>query len=499
MIGWRWAAPFGVAALPAGARALHGFGLLWGALLALTLTAIAADSIPIAIYNPILAAALALLAGAVGLAVLHLSILRFNTLGSTDNLLAGLGFGTLALTNLLVRVLPQALGSDLLDPEPNFCLILGARTVAAGLFVLALVLRHRMVPAADRRVQAVRAAGELILVLALGAAAIVLARGSLPAAIDATARTLLDAQLPVWDALYGQQAWVLAANGAVALLLLVAAVGFARLPSRRAGRSRALAFALTLLFFSQVHGLLFPAVALDYVSTSDLFRLAAYLVLLFSLAAGVDTHVAEQVSHAERLRLSRELHDGLAQHLSLLHLRLSRAAAPHRSGEQRTRELESARRLVEVALLEARGAITALRTETIAWESFRRTVSGFAEEFAENNGVDVTVWVGQAGPAVEAHLQVDILRILHEAFSNAIRHGAATRLRVDLSVAGDRLEVRVEDNGSGMSGAEPPANGGVGLNSMRERLEARGGTLLMHSADGGGVTLRARLPVPDPE
>jgi hypothetical protein len=106
------------------------------------------------------------------------------------------------------------------------------------------------------------------------------------------------------------------------------------------------------------------------------------VVLLFSLVARIGQEIGEREGREERMRLSRELHDGLAQQLSLLYMRIDRADELKRTPERRQQDLEAARRLVEAALMEVRQAITALRRGTIAWEEFDRTVRALADEFA---------------------------------------------------------------------------------------------------------------------
>jgi signal transduction histidine kinase len=250
-----------------------------------------------------------------------------------------------------------------------------------------------------------------------------------------------------------------------------------------------------LFSFGQLHSLLFPPLSHGWVSVGDAFNVVGYLTLLFSMVLRLSGEIADRASREERLRLSRELHDGLAQQLGLLNLRLSRAAAPDRSPEVRARNLEAAKRLVEAASLEARQAITALRTGRVTWEEFTRTLGVFADEFSNNHEVEVRLTTRGSLPVVEADLQAEVLRLLQEAFSNAVRHGGART--IDVGVAGEpgALEVTVQDDGSGFDPQAALAGAGIGLKSIGERLERRAGTLRLLSAPGRGALIHGRLPV----
>jgi signal transduction histidine kinase len=472
---------------------------LWCALLLVSAAVVVSPDIPVAVPNPPLSVGLSTLAGAVGLALLQLGLLRFDAFGRPLDLFAGLAFGTLGLANLVVRVLGPAVGFYPGQSETSFAFVLFARTLAAGLFVAALVRLDEVVVAGQRRRFALFVGGGVAAGLGVGAAGIVAMRDRFPRAVDARAGELLDANARIPDVLTGQEAWVVLADGAGAVLLLLAALGYL-LASRRLADSHiaSLAVALSLLSVSQFHALLFPPLDPDYVSTSDAFRLAAYVGLLTSLVQRLGREFAECASQQERLRLSRELHDGLAQQLILLHLRLQQAVSPGRLPEAHARDLLAAQRLVEAALLETRQAITVLRAGAVSWQEFQWALATMTDEFARNHDVDVQVTAQGQTSALDAELQLDILRLVHEALSNAVRHGAAKRLEVALVTAPQQLEVTIRDNGGGFELADVLASqGGVGLNSMIERLQRRAGRLSIDSSPGQGTCVHAWLPVRD--
>jgi signal transduction histidine kinase len=470
--------------------------VFWLALTLVSVVLLVDGSQPVAWPSPVLAFATATVSGVVGLALLQLGTLRYTVFGRSLDLFTGLGFGTLALANLGVRAVGPLIDSEGARLETSLYPLLFLQLVAVGLFVVGLTRWDAVVSPGARGQFARRLAGLVALILALGTAGILFASPSLPPAISLRTRQLLEAEAPIFQGLADQAPWLLLVNGGIVLLMLLTSLGYARVAKPlRDPHLRLLSIAFVLLCFSYGHMLRFPPVALDYISVADGFRLAAHLVVAVSLVLRISGEVAASATREERLRLSRELHDGLTQHLGLLHLRLNQAAEPDRPVAERAGDLQAAGRLVEVALLEARQAITVLRTGQISWEEFGRTLEIFADEFAQNHEVEVQVRLEGTSVTLDAELQAELLRMLHEGCSNAIRHGAATRVEVRLTSAPGRLAMELQDNGRGFDVEQATARTGVGLRSLRERIEGRGGQFSVDAAVGRGTTLRAWLPL----
>jgi signal transduction histidine kinase len=93
------------------------------------------------------------------------------------------------------------------------------------------------------------------------------------------------------------------------------------------------------------------------------------------------------------------------------------------------------------------------------------------------------------------HLDIEqaIYRVVQEALSNVSRHSRATHVELALSYKADRVEVVVADNGCGFDQDARP--GGVGLRSIRERIESLGGVVGIESLPDCGTRLSVRLPI----
>jgi signal transduction histidine kinase len=205
-----------------------------------------------------------------------------------------------------------------------------------------------------------------------------------------------------------------------------------------------------------------------------------------------DVAVAE-----ERLRVSRDLHDGVLQ--SLTGCRLDIAAAAKKADSSST-EIASQLRTLERSLAqdqqELREVIQQLRGISV-----RRPPTPLRDLCARVERqwrISVTL-SPDADKTVPAPLNGATLLMVHEALANAVRHGAATAAHVGIERRGQALVIRIEDDGRGfpfkgrLLSAELAAMR-LGPRSLRERAEMLGGTLVVASGDTG-ATVEISIPV----
>ncbi len=185
----------------------------------------------------------------------------------------------------------------------------------------------------------------------------------------------------------------------------------------------------------------------------------------------------------ERAQLARELHDGLAQDLAVLRLRLS--------GEQEgSYELG----LADRALSEARYAITILRGQTAAPADFVEALRRQADDLSDR--FDCPVVIEQQDPilGISGAAQVALLRICREAIANAGKHGNPSRILLTVRQVPGVVEVEIADDGIGFDPSAPVPPGAYGLKGMAERVALLGGELSIRSAPREGTTISVRLP-----
>jgi GAF domain-containing protein len=215
-------------------------------------------------------------------------------------------------------------------------------------------------------------------------------------------------------------------------------------------------------------------------------ELAATAVTNAEAQAEVTASRARIVAAADqvRRRIERDLHDGAQQRLvSLaLQLRAAQAAVPRELGEQ-----------LDQAVAEATGALGELSEIARGIHPALLAESGLApalKTLARRSPIPVDLEVQVNGRLPEP-VEVSAYYVIAEALTNAAKHARASKVSVQIEVAGDLLLLVVRDDGAG--GAD--FTRGTGLAGLKDRVEALGGRVLLDSPPGAGTSLRVELPL----
>jgi len=198
----------------------------------------------------------------------------------------------------------------------------------------------------------------------------------------------------------------------------------------------------------------------------------------------------------ERDRIARELHDGIIQSLYAVGLNLEAAGAQIEEdpAEARARIDFGMERLNE-AIRDIRRYITNLRSPIEDRRTLQEALAGIAAEFRRDFGVAVTVEArGEAATRVRPDVLNHLRQITRESLTNAVRHGKASRIRIVVDVSPERVEVTVNDDGTGFQMSEAVPLSGNGLRNMRQRAQLIGGELQVTSAPGRGTRVWVAVP-----
>ncbi|MHB1981724.1 MAG: ATP-binding protein [Sulfobacillus sp.] len=207
---------------------------------------------------------------------------------------------------------------------------------------------------------------------------------------------------------------------------------------------------------------------------------------LFALEEERQGEVRQQAVVEERSRLSREIHDTLAQAFLgiILHLRNVQLD----QGDESARHREAALELATQGLEEARRSVLNLRPDLMAGTTVDQLLADVLRRWSNIWAVSVD---SQLDPAdMQPDRAFALMRVLQEALENVRKHAQADRVQVTLQEQGEDLVLTVHDNGRGLDPSR--AEQGHGIAFMRERVEALGGHFQVVSADG--VTLTIRVP-----
>ncbi len=195
----------------------------------------------------------------------------------------------------------------------------------------------------------------------------------------------------------------------------------------------------------------------------------------------------------ERRRLAIDLHDGLNQILTLSQMKLGALESAVAEGQrERVREIAA---LVDRANRSARSLTFQLSPPILFDLGFEPALQWLAEDVQATYGVRVEL-VGELEPPtpLEERIRVLLFRAVRELLINVAKHAHADCARVQLERTPSELLIEVSDDGRAF---DPGRVGrrGLGLSSIRERLESFGGRMLIESHPGRGTTIGLRAPI----
>jgi signal transduction histidine kinase len=207
----------------------------------------------------------------------------------------------------------------------------------------------------------------------------------------------------------------------------------------------------------------------------------------------------ERALERERARIAQDLHDDLGSSLARISLLSGLALADL----QNPRELET-----HVTKITQSADETVRALEEIVWavrpgsdtlQSLVEYIAHFANELFEGNRTACRLDLPHDLPAqtLPPDLRHNIFLIVKEALTNVLKHASAREVQVQARATGHTLEILVQDNGRRIDSARPSQeNVRHGLENMRRRAEAIGGTLTMQSKLGGGTTVMLTVNFP---
>ena len=192
----------------------------------------------------------------------------------------------------------------------------------------------------------------------------------------------------------------------------------------------------------------------------------------------------------ERGRIARDLHDSIGQSLTAILLHIVELEK-----DLKDRQLEHLITMLAQALDDVRKISHELRPPLLDALGLEAALQQLARKLSEQSNLSINVLCfGLDSQHIERSKEIAVYRITQEALTNTIRHAQASEVSVVLSLAQQRLQLSVEDNGQGFDVAHEK-KGHLGLVGMRERAELIGGECLVESSLGQGTTVYVRLPL----
>jgi signal transduction histidine kinase len=285
-------------------------------------------------------------------------------------------------------------------------------------------------------------------------------------------------------------------NGYEGLLLVAVAVELALLSNRTIGLVWITAQSIALGVAAAYHWSPQPAllISVPYLGFQLLMFVAVRLfaeerdmrqrvAVTNQKLLALQTELIDKSRVEERLRIAQDLHDSLGHHLVALGLHLE--AAVHESDGSARASIRTAQGMARAALRDVKAIVRKQDDETPV--DLPKEIRRLADELLHpkvhfNCSRDVVI--------DDARMSRTLFRVVQEIVTNAIRHGEAHNLWIDIDDHDNRVVLAARDDGQGTASVAE----GFGLSGMRRRLEELGGTLSATPLPAGGFEVRAELP-----
>jgi NarL family two-component system sensor histidine kinase LiaS len=196
----------------------------------------------------------------------------------------------------------------------------------------------------------------------------------------------------------------------------------------------------------------------------------------------------------ERARIARELHDSVKQQLFAVSMQIGTALSLLDSDQNRVRRhLSEADTLAYQSQQELTALIRELRPSPLQQQHFSDALGEYVRTWSRQNEITANLDITNEC-SIPPALEEALLRITQEGLANVARHSQATQVQITLICSDEQVRLSLSDNGRGFDTTARYA--GMGLSSMKERMEALGGTLTIQSTEKQGTQIIAQCHTP---
>jgi signal transduction histidine kinase len=203
-----------------------------------------------------------------------------------------------------------------------------------------------------------------------------------------------------------------------------------------------------------------------------------------------------EAQEEERKRIAREVHDDYSQRLAMLAIDVQKLADEIGDSSPGTsHQLVNCYQRISELSADMHSLSHQLHSSTLESLGLIAGIKGFCREFAEAEHVQVDFTHENVPRSIPGDVALCFFRIVQEGLRNVKRHSGIEKANVHIEWSGESLHLAVYDEGKGFDLRTPPAGGGIGIWSMRERLRLSGGRLQIQSHQMQGTKIDAWLPL----
>lgn len=237
-----------------------------------------------------------------------------------------------------------------------------------------------------------------------------------------------------------------------------------------------------------------------YIALLAMYTIIAFLIAWLPYVANLNLSatIKEKTIVEERSRLSREIHDSLAQRLGSLILKVDvlRGAVSDKNTVDALGQISTMKHDMQETYVEIREIIDQLRPKMPDDPRMLPTLAQYTQEFAQSTGIDCKLYMADGHAELQPLATVEILRVVQEALNNVKKHSGADLIEVKFESTDESVKVIIRDNGKGF--VPGLVKGQHGLMVMKERAEGIGGTFGIISSPGHGTTIEITIPANSP-
>jgi len=197
----------------------------------------------------------------------------------------------------------------------------------------------------------------------------------------------------------------------------------------------------------------------------------------------------------ERTWIARELHDDINQRIALLAIKLDQWNHLPGSGADTHDHIQDiSQRLSEIGR-DIQALSHRLHSSKLEYLGIAAAAKSFCRELSEQHKVQIDFSHSDMPHNLPKEIALCLFRVLQEALQNAVKHSGVRQFKVELQGTPKEIQLSVSDSGMGFDWQDAINRRGLGLISMRERLQLVGGNFSITSEPGSGTTICARVPV----
>jgi len=198
----------------------------------------------------------------------------------------------------------------------------------------------------------------------------------------------------------------------------------------------------------------------------------------------------------ERAWIARELHDDVNQRMALLAIELDRwnQQLPDSAVEFHDHIRHASQRLSDIAA-DIQALSHRLHSSKLEYLGLVAAAKSFCQELSEQQKVEIDFSHTAIPRSVPKEISLCLFRVLQETLQNAVKHSGVRHFKVELSGTEGEIQLTVSDLGVGFEAQDAIHRRGLGLISMRERMQLVSGEFSIKSRPGGGTTIHDRVPL----